>query len=362
MSPRRRSKAKRGWPPNLYERDGYFSWRHPKTREEFGIGRDRARAFAEAVEANIHLAGITKRPRLIDRLTGSCERSVKAWGEKYGEFLGKIKLADNTRRSYASLLRRTVAMYGERTMEGIKAIDVNDGLDEIASKTPRLAQALRNFQRDFFRQAIVAGWIDHNPVRDTKIRVPVVVKRARLEFDVCMQVYERATGWLKNAIALALVSAQRREDVSNAQFRDFREGYWWLEQASEKSEIRHRIQIPLDIKLNGFGLSLGDVVSQCRRTFVASSYLIHQTRPRGNSPVGSQIWVDTISRRFTDVLGGLGLTWGDNTPPTFHEIRSLSARLYKAQGINTTDLLGHNDVETTEIYHDTRGGWVKVTV
>lgn len=362
MSPRRRSKSKRGWPPNLYERGGYFSWRRPKTREEFGLGRDRARAFAEAVEANLSLIAQSHRPRLIQRLTGSGERTVEAWGKKYGEYLSKIQLADNTRRSYASLLRKTLAMYADRTLESVKALDVSDGIEAVAKETPRLAQALRNFQRDFFREACVAGWIDSNPVRDTKLQIPVVVKRARLELNVFLAAYDAAEGWLRNAMALALVSAQRREDVSNAKFRDFRDGGWWLVQASRKTDRPHRIFIPSDLGLRVFPLTLGEVFAQCRRTGVLSQYLVHQTASRGNSPAGSQIWVDTISRRFTDVLGGLGLTWGEQTPPTFHEIRSLSARLYKAQGINTTDLLGHNDEETTDIYHDTRGGWVKVTV
>ncbi len=72
-----------------------------------------------------------------------------------------------------------------------------------------------------------------------------------------------------------------------------------------------------------------------------SKFLVHQTRPWGNSPVGSQIWVDTITRRFTDALTPLGLDFEGKTAPTFHEIRSLSERLYSEQGnVNTQELLG----------------------
>ncbi|WP_411195610.1 hypothetical protein ACHQI3_12235 [Raoultella planticola] len=51
------------------------------------------------------------------------------------------------------------------------------------------------------------------------------------------------------------------------------------------------------------------------------------------------------------------------TMPTFHEQRSLSERLYEAQGINTQQLLGHSSEKMTAQYHNDRGlDWVKVKV
>lgn len=49
--------------------------------------------------------------------------------------------------------------------------------------------------------------------------------------------------------------------------------------------------------------------------------------------------------------------------PTFHEQRSLSERLYEAQGINTHQLLGHSSEKMTAQYHCYRSlDWVKVKV
>jgi enterobacteria phage integrase len=358
--------GKRALPPNLYERRGYFSWRNPNTREEFGLGRDRASACAQAVEANIHLAKLAHRPRLIDRLTGSADRSVGAWARIYADALAKQDFAENTRRQYASLNRRVVSLLGADTpVRAVTALDVSNAIETVAvgEGKARLAQALRHFMRDWFREAVVRGWRDDNPVRDTKLTVAVEVKRARLSLEVAVAVYERARQvWLKNAIALALVTAQRREDVARAEFSAFHDGGWWCVQESEKATHAHRIFIPLDLKLDAFGMSLGDVLSQCRRTGVLSRHLVHQTERTGNSPVGSRIWIDTISRRFTDTLETLGLDWGEKTPPTFHELRSLSERLYAAQGgVNTQHLLGHNDAATTALYHDSRGSeWIRI--
>lgn len=369
MAPRRRSSKKRGWPDNLYEDNGYFSWRNPITGVKYGIGRDKAAAFAQAIEANLHIAQQIGRPRLLDRLTGSADRSVGKWDEKYQGMLAEQDYAAVTLKSYKSLGKRMVRMLGESTpLQNVTALEISEGLDGIAKNEgkARLAQALRIFMRDSFRQARVQGWYrDENPVMDTKLPVAVEVKRTRLSLEVFRQVYESTQlAWLKNAMALGLVSGQRREDISEAQFPDFRDGGWYCQQKSEKSDNPHRIFIPLEIGLNDFGMSLGDVVSQCRRTGIASRYLIHQTVRRGNSPVGQQIWIDTISRRFSEALARLKLDWADKEPPTFHEIRSLSERLYSAQGgVNTQELLGHNDPETTALYHDSRGTeWVRIKV
>jgi hypothetical protein len=358
--------ARRSLPPNLYERRGYYSWRHPGTREEFGLGRDRASAVAQSVEMNVHLAKLTHKPRLIDRVTGSADRSVGKWAEKYADALAKQDFAANTRRHYASLNRRMVGVLGGDTpLASVTALQVSEALEKVGvvEGKARLAQALRHFMRDSFREAAVQGWRDDNPVRDTKLAVKVEVKRARLSLEVFQRVYSVAHPWLKNAMALALVTGQRREDVSLAQFAAFHDGGWWCVQQSKKSKRAHRIFIPLELRLDAFGMSLADVLSQCRRTGAVSRYLVHQTEPYGNSAVGSRIWVDTITRRFSEALATLGLDWGDKTPPTFHELRSLSKRLYDAQGgVNTLDLLGHEDEETGEIYSDTRAesDWVRI--
>ncbi len=41
--------------------------------------------------------------------------------------------------------------------------------------------------------------------------------------------------------------------------------------------------------------------------------------------------------------------------PSLHEVRSLSARLYSAQGVDVQTLLGHKYPEMTSLYTDDRG-------
>lgn len=358
---RRRSKTKSGLPRNLYESPThYFSWRNPLTNDYFGLGYDRARAIEEALEANLKIARSLARPRLIDRISGESARTVQAWETKYQAILKKHELTPATRANYLTFSRRMVKLLGaEKPIITVSALDVSEGLDSLVLEgLAGVAKALRNYMQLSFAEASVQGWRkpNDNPVIDTRISSPPPVNRARLTLDVFTQIYENAGTWLQNAMALALTSGQRREDVARAQFKDFHDGYWWLTQASEKTDHPHHIRIPVVLQPTGFHLSLGEVVSQSKRTGVLSSYLVHQTeRRRGKSVLGRAIRLSTVSRSFSTAVEALGTDWGGKTPPTFHEIRSLATRLYSAQGVNVQVLLGHSRAETTAIYRNSRG-------
>ena len=121
------------------------------------------------------------------------------------------------------------------------------------------------------------------------------------------------------------------------------------------------IKIPLNLKLDTLGLTVGDVIEMCK-SHVKSNYILHHTVKRTTNELGDPIHKDTLSRGFARVRKASKLEWASPKPPTFHEIRSLSERLYKAQGINTQDLLGHKDQRTTDRYHDLRGSdWTEVS-
>jgi integrase len=361
---RRRSKGKSLFPRNLYENKGYYSWRNPITGDTFGIGTNRSDAFDQAIEANIRIAKQLAKPRLVDRISGDRTRSVSAWEAKYLLILNKRNLTKATRANYLTYSRRMVRMLGaEKPIITVSALNVSEGLNELSETLPKVAKQLRGYMKLSFDECVSQGWMDVNPVRTTRIATPPPVTRARLTLDVFMRVYEKAGTWLQNAMALALVSAQRREDVARAKFKDFRDGGWWLEQASEKTDHAHRIFIPMALKPKGFDKSLGDVVAQCRRTDVASSLLVHQTVTRGTSTVGRALRLSTVSRAFTEGVEALGIDFSPKTPPTFHEIRSLALRLYGDQGVNVQLLAGHSDAKTTAIYLSSRGQeFARVTV
>lgn len=64
--------------------------------------------------------------------------------------------------------------------------------------------------------------------------------------------------------------------------------------------------------------------------------------------------MDTVSRRFAEARNRSCIEWQKN-PPTYHELRSVSQRLYREQGVDTQTLLGHRNAKTTDVYNDPRG-------
>jgi hypothetical protein len=364
VAPRRRSSRKNGWPKNLYEDDGYFSWRNRKTGKKIGIGRvSRAAAFDQAIEANNYVTGQDKEIRLVDRIRDDGERTVKAWAEKFEKIAGKRGLAKNTLSMYATWIRRFRSEFGDdRRLAAITPLMVYEKLEAIQVETPTTAKQLRGLWFDLFREAELAGWIpkNENPVRDTRTR-QIGVKRARLTFDVFMKVYTGTkVPWLPKAMALALVSGQRRENVVPARHAEFHADGWHVDQGKTGA----RVIIPLELRLDEFGMSLAEVQKLCRGTRVLSPFLVHQTEYHGKSKPGERLRLRRVTDVFSEEIQALGIEWGDSTPPTFHEIRSLSKRMYERQGgVDTKQLLGHRSDEAANLYGNARGAeWVRVKI
>jgi len=362
MAPRARSYLRRSLPPNLYERDGYYSYRNPLDGREYGLGRDRHEAIEQAIEVNFSLAGKLNRPRLIDRVNATAEETLTAWLDVFEKKLETRDRRPATVKQHKSLLTAIRRAMGGMILARIETRDAAQFLGTYASAGKRrMAQALRSMLLDVFNGAIAEGWIKHNPITVTDLPAPKV-QRARLTLEAFQAIYAAAgklDAWVQNSMALALVSAQRREEVAGARFSDLRDGAWWCEQAKEGT----RLVIPLSLRLEAVGWSLEEVIKRCRDN-VVSHYLIHHSKPRTKSKPGEQVWIDTITKGFKRARELSGLTWAaDKTPPTFHEIRSLAERLYAAQSnVNTQELLGHRDPRSTATYHDARGEWVRVKV
>ncbi|MDE9680918.1 tyrosine-type recombinase/integrase, partial [Citrobacter portucalensis] len=114
------------------------------------------------------------------------------------------------------------------------------------------------------------------------------------------------------------------------------------------------------LELKRVYLHLRDVVARCR-DYVVSPYLVHFFRSTSQAERGAQVKSNTLTMNFSKARDSAGIDWSDGTPATFHEQRSLAERLYRSQGINTKELLGHKSQRQTDRYHDDRGkGWRKV--
>jgi enterobacteria phage integrase len=220
------------------------------------------------------------------------------------------------------------------------------------------------FMFDVFERAEAKGVIPagSNPARLVEVE-SAEVKRARLTWDEFKVIYAKAQEmvapgvlgrWAINAIELGIVTAQRGGDIAVMQFKNERERQLWIQQI--KGTHPSRVCIPLDLRLNVLGLSVADVVRRCRENVVLSRYMVHHVSHGPNFKPSDPVHHGTIAKAFATARDASGLRWPSKTPPSFHELRSLSERLYRDQGgVDTRVLLGHKHENTTALYHDTRG-------
>jgi enterobacteria phage integrase len=355
---RRRSAATRDLPPHLYVRNGYYAWEDPRNGKVHGLGYDKREAVAQAVEANLAIIGKLHDARLVDRLGGDGESTVDAWCDRYQGVLEKRKLAKTTLDTYRLRLKQFREKHGSSHVSRISTRDIAEFL-ALWENHSRMAQAVRSLLLDFFREAIAAGWTERNPVEAT--RSPRhEVSRARLTLADFQAIYKAAADmppWVRRSMELAITTGQRRSDLAALGPRNVREEKLWVMQ--QKTGMK--VCIPLSLKLEALGWSVGDVIERCRDQIISPTFL-HHLRHVGKAKPGAPIRQPTISAFFAEARDQSGVTWGDEkTPPSFHEIRSLSARLYAAQGVDAQALLGHKSADMTAVYRDTRGAeWIEV--
>lgn len=363
--------------PNLYSFHNrkvnkiYWHYKHPITGKFHSLGTDEEEAKVVAIEANSRLAEQRTRQilALSDRIATSKGKAITTttWLDRYWKIQeerlesGDIKL--NTYKQKA----KPVSLLKERVgMKMISAVDVRDVAqildDYIAAGQPRMAQVIRSVLIDIFKEAQHFGEVPpgYNPALATK-QPRRKITRQRLSLEEWQKIFEIADNnhrYMGNAMLLALVTGQRLGDISNMKFTDVWEDHLHIIQEKTGSKIA----IPLSLRLDAIGWCLSDVIARCR-DYAVSPYMVHFFRATSQAERGAQVKSNTITMNFSKARDKAEIEWGDGTPATFHEQRSLAERLYEAQGIDTQKLLGHKSPNQTARYHDDRGkDWITIAV
>lgn len=351
MAARPRIRKRANWPTNMHEpRQGYYVWRDPRDGKTHKIGRvSLAQAIFESHEANAKVAASQPAPRTVaERLDDSHETMADLIKQMPTEGLKKSTL--NTRKYQDNVIRNAV---GTIKCSALTTKDVAGLLERMKKEgKARMAHAVRSRLAAICRKGCALGWMQSNPVAVTD-RVKAPTKRRRLTLDEFNLIYEKAPEvalWLQNAMLLALVSGQDRSTIARWERSFSRAGI----ASVQRSKTSVRIDIPLDLRMDAIGMTLGDVIARCKSTGVISQYLIHHIKNEGRATRGAYIKLATVSNAFASARELAGIE-GDDAP-TFHEIRSLAKRLYDTQGgVDTKALLGHMTDEMAEMYANNRG-------
>ncbi len=336
------------------KRDKLYSWRNPITGQEISLGRvARKDAVALAIEANSYIDQNYLPSTLLEKIKDVPTFTVSAWLERYAVILERRELKPNTMKVRKNQIATINEEFGRIPLTSVTTKDIAEFLEYyIISDKKSMASGLRSVLLDIFREAIVEGRIDKNPAEPTRTPTPKV-KRERLLLEQFMVIRAAAntnSEWAASACDLALVTGQRREDVSMFRFSDVIDGRLFVTQ----EKTGHKLAIPLDLRLDAANLVLKDVIEQCRENNPSDFMLYSSVRRGGRKP--GPLTPDGLTQAFSDTRDSTGLKFGPN-PPTYHEIRSLAGRLYeKERGADFAQrLLGHKNLTMTQKYLDARG-------
>ena len=276
-------------------------------------------------------------------------RTINEWSLTYRKIIAAKPISDKTKANRNSSLSHILASFGHRTISGVKPHEIAAMVLETHAVHPQKAKRVLIETRDVFNEAMNYGWIDRNPA--IGVKAPQVrVKRQRLTlaqwWKILRYAIEHQPPWVARMLALALLTGQRRSDLGKMRLDDdVWEGHLHIEQAKTGT----RLALPLALRLNVIDLTLEQVIDDCSGYYTAGAggFLLRKHN-------GKQLGLASLSARFEAAREGALGDVGEN-PPSLHECRSLSERLYRAQGINTMTLLGHKHQSMTDMYNDDRG-------
>lgn len=350
MSPAPRKPKNRGLERGLHTHPtkGY-RWRHPVTGKYFYFGKECTREQAITTARALNLK-FSPKTTIFDRIVGDASTSLRTVVATHRtEVLGKRKLSEKTQSIYSQYLTAIEKKIGDWDVGAVTPRDVAQFL-KVACEGDRARQMYRQQLIELFNTAIEEGLRDDNPA--TATRRPVAErKRGRLTLEGFKQIRVTAPVWVQNAMDLALITLQRREDLVSLRWESDRGHVIRIEQ--------HKTGKRLEIEV---GPELRQILQRCRDN-VASPFVLHRlpekARPRHmraeKRQHHTQILPEQLTRAFERARDASGAYAGVSHPPSFHEIRSLGIALYRDAGwpkAKVQALAGHEHVEMTEHYLD----------
>lgn len=363
--------------PNLYPLYSrkvnkiYWRYKHPVTGKFHGLGDNEEEAKAIAIEANSRLAEHRTRQitALSDRIAASKGKAitVSSWIDRYWsiqkERLKAGEIRPNTYKQKNKPVQLLLSRFAMKELPEVNARDIASILDEYkAAGQNRMGQVVRSVLIDVFKEAQHAGEVPpgYNPALATK-QPWHRITRQRLNLEEWQRIFEIADAnhkYMGNAMLLAVVTGQRLGDIAKMRFDDIWDEH--IHVVQQKTGVK--LAIPLSLQCKALDISLHEVVGRCR-DYVVSPWLIHFFRDTTHGKRGGQVTANTLTTNFSKARDKANIDRAKGTPATFHEQRSLSERIYRAQGVDTRLLLGHKSQRQTDRYHDDRGKeWLLVAL
>jgi len=287
------------------------------------------------------------------------QRTLGEWLDVHEQQLQARGYKAATIKNRTANLRHVRRLWGARPIGALKPHDVAMALKTFGPDRSSTAQRVLAELRDAYTEAIANGWTESHPA--VHIKTPAhKVKRARLTQATWQGMRTLAAAgpqrWVESLLLLAVATGQRKADLAKMRFDhivtdEAGQKYLRVEQQKEAGKgYGARVEIPLALRLDATGLTLAEVIEHCRASAKPGPTLL---RKAGGGPIEES----SLSARFHEhIVAVLGeRAHREREWPSLHECRSLSARLYRDQGVDVQTLLGHKDADMTAVYTDDRG-------
>lgn len=279
------------------------------------------------------------------------EISVGQWCEIYERLISSLPLKQNTLQNRRNYIRHIRTPLADRPLADVEPMDIIHILKALEQAgTPYMRRRVRIEAIQMFNAAIIARKINYNPAAPISYWHTRPL-RSRLTLENWQAVHAWASGrgmtWFALALEFALVTGQRRADLTLLKHSDVVDGHLRIRQ----QKTGRRIALPLALRLEVADLQLGQVIERLGQHGGPGPTLLRK-------PNGMPYCPGHLSNTFREGLlaAAPGRPWGkERRAPSLHEIRSLSERLYRQQGIDTMTLLGHARQSMTDDYNDDRG-------
>ena len=331
--------------PNLYTNKvkgkTYYRYRHPKNGTWHGMGSDRRKAVQAARELNSQLMGDNPLIARVLNNTVSVSDHIDWFMRNH---IPKITKSPSTIGMYQTHFNKLNRLCGEKPINAVTVKELSDYME--SECTPDIARQFRQCGTKLWSTAIAKGLAEDNPAEKTMV-VKVQRRRARLRIEVFNWMKQHSEPWFHNTLNIALVTLQRRGDLSNMKRADIWDGHLHVIQQKTEKYDSSRLSIELTPQLQA-------LIDKSYEIVPASPYLVCRVPVRKNSKKDhwSKVEPDMLSREFRKLVLKCPLLTQEEreNPPTIHEVRALGIKLYRDQGKDPQGLAGHSNESMTDAY------------
>lgn len=280
--------------------------------------------------------------------------TVAEWLVTYRSIIGQRGYNPQTVKNRTTSINHIQATWGTMPLRAVRPVDISTKLKQWS---PHTAVRVLGELRDVYVEAIANGAAESSPAAHVKRpKAPGLRKRLTLETWQAMLELARQGNqrWVPALLLLALATGQRRADLAKMRFDDVVDGCLRVEQQKKAGKpTGARVAIPLSLRLAATGMTLGEVIEHCKTIGAPGDTLLRKAN-------GQPIEMSSLSARFRQwmVMACGRDAYKRYEWPSLHEVRSLSARTYIAEGMTpetVQTLLGHKDAEMTQVYLNDRG-------